>query len=469
MHPDLGVFKQTTQRGAMRRVFFIALSVRWTCALALFSTMGASGLMGADSHGYLNMTQDYLARMGLGGISGWGWLGPDPALMPLPSWLWILTALLFDGYPVLSAVICQGVVDSFTCILIFKLAREFDWRWAWPAGLFAALNPTQVVMACLYYPDTVFLFFVALSLYLSVWFLSEPRLSSALLLGVSLAGALLSRVLIAPWVIFLIPYLAAVLIVQRRIMVKHFGQLIAAALIALMSVTPIIQRNYAESGRLVLTNQTGAHYAFWVVPLVMQVKDGTSWEQGVELMRLRLAATFGTESSNRGENAYRLEYVAKEVLLELGTTAIAKAWFYGASVNLGAPVATIFPPLAQLPRTGFYSTPGATMTEKILNFLLKSDGRIYAWMVSIGIAGLAVIRLIQLFGLAVLLRMPRQRPATLLILGWATYVLLVNGPIASPKYRLPIEPTLLVSMAAGYCLIRRSSRLSLLASPKTSV
>jgi 4-amino-4-deoxy-L-arabinose transferase-like glycosyltransferase len=406
------------------------------------------------------MIDDYANTLRFSAVDGMAWLGPDSTLMPLPSWLWIANALVFSEHSLLTSVLCQCVLDSGTCVLVSALASELDSRYAWPAGLFAALNPTQIVMCCLYYPDAVFLFFVTLSLYASVRWLSEPGWGLALLTGGALGGALLSRVLIAPWAMCILFYLLAVVTAQRRIKRRHLLTLGTAALIVMMCAAPIVARNYAESGRLTLTNQTGIHYAFWVVPLVMQAKDGTPWERGGNLMRLRMEERYGPHSSDKGENARRLDQVAGEALRELGVLSIAKAWFYGAAINLGAPVATIFPPLAQLPRTGFFSMSGTTMTEKIVNFLFHSDNRIYAWAILVGIFGLILIRLIQMRGLADLLRLQDRRPAVFLLLGWVIYILLVNGPVASPKYRLPIEPVLLVAMAAGYCALRRSGSSS---------
>ena len=43
----------------------------------------------------------------------------------------------------------------------------------------------------------------------------------------------------------------------------------------------------------------------------------------------------------------------------------------------------------------------------------------------------------------------------MLLSSWAVYILLVNGPIASPKYRLPIEQVLAVLSAAGYCALKQ--------------
>jgi hypothetical protein len=88
--------------------------------------------------------------------------------------------------------------------------------------------------------------------------------------------------------------------------------------------------------------------AYWVVPLVMQAKDGTSWEHGVALMRKRVEDRYGEKAANSAEDSRKLSEVAREALAELGPSAIAKAWLTGAMINLGAPVATIFPPLMKV-------------------------------------------------------------------------------------------------------------------------
>ena len=44
-----------------------------------------------------------------------------------------------------------------------------------------------------------------------------------------------------------------------------------------------------------------------------------------------------------------------------------------------------------------------------------------------------------------------------LFLLWFLYILAINGPVASPKYRLPIEPVLMVLTGAGLSFARRRS------------
>jgi len=45
--------------------------------------------------------------------------------------------------------------------------------------------------------------------------------------------------------------------------------------------------------------------------------------------------------------------------------------------------------------------------------------------------------------------------AVLLLLGlWTGFVLGINGPVASPKYRLPIEPVLVLLAGVGFSAVK---------------
>jgi uncharacterized membrane protein len=70
-----------------------------------------------------------------------------------------------------------------------------------------------------------------------------------------------------------------------------------------------------------------------------------------------------------------------------------------------------------------------------------------------GAMGVAVVRMIQLVGFVALIRQA-SLACVLLFLCWMLYVLAVNGPIAAPKYRLPMEPVLCILTGAGFVAIR---------------
>jgi hypothetical protein len=230
-------------------------------------------------------------------------------------------------------------------------------------------------------------------------------------------------------------------------------QLATAAIIAALFVAPILLRNVTQYNAWAFTPQGGAHLAFWVVPLVKEAKDGTVWSEGAKQMQQRRDARFGAETGNPFEESRKLSTIGREALQELGLFPLVKAWTLGAALNLGTPAVVISPPVFQLPRTGFFATTGSSLIEKIFNFLFQSDNAAYAWILLIGLSGVCLIRLVQLFGLAALLQDRSTWPILTVFVLWGCYVLAINGPIASPKYRLPIEPVLMVLTGAGLVAI----------------
>jgi 4-amino-4-deoxy-L-arabinose transferase-like glycosyltransferase len=449
--------------GLRVRLFAGAAVLRWAYALTLHAFMGVDGLLGMDSRGFLSAAQSFAERLAAGTVEGWQFVSTtDLSLMPLVPWLWILCALVFGDLAALIFVLLQGLLDAGTCLFVYGIARSIAPRAALPAALFAVFNPTQIVMAGLFYTDTTFLFLVAWSLHAGLRWMERPSWQYALLTGIGLGLAALTRILIVPWAACFLAILLIAAAIRHRLDRAMTAQLAIASVILALCVAPVIARNIAVYRTAALTVQTGAHYAFWVAPLVRQARDGTPWTQGVEEMKERVRAQMGDGSGNPFEDSRRMEAIAIAAIGEYGVVAVAKAWLVGAAINLGAPAVLISPPILLLPRTGFYATPGNSMTEKIGNFLFRSENAIYTWALIAGATGLVVIRLVQLVGVISLVRAGANVPALLVLLSWIAYILFVNGPIGSPKYRLPIEPALAVFAGAGYFAIRdRFARHSL--------
>ena len=152
--------------------------------------------------------------------------------------------------------------------------------------------------------------------------------------------------------------------------------------------------------------------------------------------------------------------IAVEEWQTLGIIPTIKAWIYGAIINLGSPGIILSPPLIQIPRTGFYETRGASMAVKMKNFLFNSESATYSWALLAGIAGVFVIRIIQAAGLIDALGQAwcdrtHMLPVATLFALWFCFILTVNGPVASPKYRLPLEPALNILTGIGFYRFRR--------------
>lgn len=439
----------------LAKIFVGALIIRVSYDATLFLTMGDKGLLGVDSLDFLARARLLANSLLTGHIHGWDWLGRDPVTMPLYAWTTALTAAISQSLAPLTFVLLQAVLDSLSCLIIYFIAREFSDRIAAPAAIAAAINPTQIIMAGLYYSDTQFLFFTAIFLLGALRWLRSQQWRPALCIAIGFVGAALTRILVAPFGIALIVYMLLIIVIRRQFRWRILAQLAIITAIFVVPVGTLSLRNHAKYGSWSLTSQTGIHLAGWVAPLVKQAKDGTPWRKTYDVIQKRAHDRFGKLSENQFKRSQQYAEIAREELVQLGPAAAVKAWLYGAAINLGAPGLLLSPPILQRSHTGFYATPGTSMPNKIYNFLFRSDSRIYAQALFAGALGIFAVRIIQLIGVSRLLRDGHQAAGMILLVGWCAFILLVNGPVASPKYRLPIEPVLMVFTGAGLCTLRR--------------
>jgi 4-amino-4-deoxy-L-arabinose transferase-like glycosyltransferase len=350
-------------------------------------------------------------------------------------------------------VLFQAVIDSGTCLVVYAMAREIAPRFALPSAVAATINPTQIVLSGFVYTDTPFTFFAALSLLGAIRWLRKPTWPAALLVGAGLGAATLFRSVGGPAALFVLLFLLITIAIRRPVHPRLIAQLAVAGVIFAAAIAPVMLRNFSGYGAFALTAQGGMHLSRYVVPLIREAHDGTPWQSGYADTEARKDARFGPADPNPFEESRRYTTVAMDEWRKLGPVATIKAWMFGAVINLGTPAIILSPPVAQLPRTGFYGTHGRSMIDKMWTFLFRSDNALYAWVLLMGILGVAAVRLIQLCGLVALVTTDGRTAIALLLVGWCLFILAVNGPVASPKYRLPIEPVLMVLTGAGYRLL----------------
>ena len=437
-------------------IFTLALAVRWAYAAGLFLGFDEEGLKGPDSTGYLVLARGMVDGIRSGTVTGWGWLGPDLSLMPFFPWLLALTVFVAGDLAALVFTLGQGVVDAGTAVLVALIAARFAGHRAALAGYAAALTPTFIVLSGLVYTDTLFVFLATFALYASLRWMETPLWRWAIAIGAGFGLASLVRIAGLPFAAAALLFVALVTLLGRRLTPAGLVQLAVGGLIVGLAVAPILVRNITVYASWSLTPQSGTHMAYWILPLVKEAATGTPREKTKLEIDAAIEARFGAiGAGNPFETSAKYRAYAEEELSKLGYGAIARAWLYGAAINLGAPAIVHVPPVSNLPRTGFYDTPGADLREKLTNFLFGSGAGVYAWLVIAGIFGVAVFRLVQLVGLIALLRRRPNLPGLILLGGWALYILLLNGPIASPKYRLPLEPVMAVLTGAGLGVLRR--------------
>lgn len=443
-----------TDRSILLKIFLAALTVRWVYALAMYALLGDDGLKGVDSFTYASVGSDFAEALKLGTIHGSQWFGEHVYMMPLYHWFATIPFLVFgSSYGTLAYVLIQGLLDAGTCLAVYGIASRISARVAIAAALVAVINPTQVVLSGLFYTDTPFLFFVALAFLMMLKWSEQPSWRNAVLLGLALGCAALVRAIIVPWAFWALVLLGGYALFRKVALPK--AATIAGALVALTAcVGVIVAKNIAVFGTPGLTPQGGIHLALWVVPLAKEMQDRTPYMTSYNELEKRTIERFGPHPTNPFEQSQQYTIIAKEALKDISYSAIAKSWLSGMTINIVSPAVLLSPPVLQLPRPGFYNTPGNSFFDKAFNYAFRSGQPTYTWLLLIGSAGLAIMRLLQLVGIAVLVRRRANWPALFLAASWIGYILLVNGPVASPKYRLPLEPLFNVLIGAGLIALR---------------
>jgi 4-amino-4-deoxy-L-arabinose transferase-like glycosyltransferase len=366
----------------------------------------------------------------------------------------------FGDAPRLVALV-QAVIDAGTCTLIAALGVLISPRVGLIAGILAAVSVTLIVLSTQILTDTLFLFFFTLMLFAGARFLLRATFGLALLAGLAGGLALATRPAVAVLLAAAVPLVFAIAAAKRR----NFGSALAAAALfaiaAAAPVAPVLIRNVVLYDSFSVTSQTGHHLASWIVPLVKQRADGTAYQITVDRMKARYEQRIqssgrslskvdcaGEHEPNLQPNPFWIDAVKRELAWEemarLPPSAHVKAWLEGMVVTLGAPAVLVDPRVRALPKPSFYNTPGGSLWEKARAYVFDAPGRYQVLLVA-GLIAMVPFLVLEAIGFVML---ARTLPwAAAFAGGMLGYFLLLNGPVAMPKYRLPMEPALIVLAA----------------------
>ena len=431
-------------------VFFLALSVRLVNIALLKGD--SSFFAETDALGYWALGAT-LAK----GDTFWPTLLQLTDRMPLYPLLLAAVQSTFGDAPRVVALI-QAAIDAGTCVLIGALGTLVSPLVGFIAGVLAAFSVTLIVTSSQILTETLFLFFFTLMLLLAARFILCPTKSHAMLAGLAGGVALATRPAVALMLIAAVPLVFVVAFMRRGIV----QALVASGLFVLAAagpIAPVLARNVIYYDSWNLTSQAAEHLALWIVPLVQQRADGTPYHITVEridnLYHQRLAERGLSSETNPFRRAAVRSEVAREEMARLPVSAYVEAWLEGMLVNLTAPALLVDPRVRALPKPSLYNTPGVTLWEKTRAYVFEHLS-LYQVLLLVGLASMLPFLVLEVVGFIML---ARALPwAAVLGGGVLAYFLLINGPIAAPKYRLPMEPVLIVlcaiPLAAWFQLIK---------------
>ena len=363
--------------------------------------------------------------------------------------------------PLWPVLLSQILIDAGSCVVIALIGGLLSRRVALAAGLFAIVWPNFIIHSSLILTESLFIFLLSLCLYFCARFLADGRLRTALLAALFCGAALATR----PVVQFL-PFamaFAAPFVVRR-----HGGKNLLAAsagiLVLVVSFAPsmpLIMRNLNLYESPALTAQSGTHLLYWITSRTISMRDGRPFEEVTRDLNLKLearAAEQGVDIDN--QNPFALSRMRTELAIEelsaLPASLLARAWIQGAFVNLFAPAVSVDPRLRRMNKASFYNTAGNGLFDRVKVFISRNDSVYAGWTIA-GILSSALGSLLALYGFY---RLFKVRPwAAIFAALFVLYFLLVTGPVTSPKYRIPMEPILVLLQAiAVVCLAERFRR-----------
>ncbi|MBT5659031.1 MAG: hypothetical protein HOJ02_02630 [Rhodospirillaceae bacterium] len=365
-----------------------------------------------------------------------------------PLFLAFLRIFFGDSYiPILAL---QGIIDSGTCVLIGFLGAMLSPHIGRLSAVLAALWPNLIIHSNFLLSEALFLHLFVWMLYFSAHFLKRPRPQFAGLSGLFLGASLTLRSVsqLATPVMLVLTF--AVPLIQRKPLKTAVFSSIAFTLACAIPLSPLLTRNISAFDSAALSAQSGHHLLGWVVPLVRGIGDGTPHDtasrQTHEGYATYLAEENITPTDNPFRESTRMSEYALEELKKMPASWIARIWVQGAAINLAAPAILIDPRVRALPKPSFYDTPGAGFGARLWSFVEESSGA-YFTILALGIAGAGLVLILQGVGF---IRLVQLSPWAALFAGlMVLYFLGVTGPVTSPKYRLPLEPVLIILTALG--------------------
>ncbi len=345
--------------------------------------------------------------------------------------------LLFLSFKSFKFLLClQAIVDSLSCVVIYKIGKITFPKQSFYIFLTAMLSPLMIIMSSQILSETIFLFFFSLFLYFSVKAIVK---GNNLYLNMALAGLFLGISTSIRSITFPLIFLSVIPIViiffYKKILKNKI--LFASFIFLFFSMLPISSRilnNFKLYDTLSLTSQTGTHLAYWVTPIILSETKNINRSDALSIVNE--AKKKYLLHSNPYKNDLVLRKVSFEVLSNINTIDIVYQWSKGGLINLIAPSFLLDKTVRSFPHPSYYETGNLLEWLK----LLTNNKEYYKYFIIISLASITSI--FSLFSIIVgpFLILKQNKMFFCITLLYVFYFLTVTGPVLSPKYIFPILP-----------------------------
>ena len=346
----------------------------------------------------------------------------------------ILFFLSMNNFKVL--LILQAAIDSLTCVVLYKTSETIFPKQKKIILLFAIFSPLMIILSSQILTETIFLFFFSLFLYFSIKFIT---LKNNYFLNIALAGIFLGlsttiRSITFPLILLsIIPF--SIIFFKRQF--YYYKAILMSLTFLLLALLPISQRlinNFKVYGTFSLTNQTGTHLAYWVVPMILTETKNISRDEAIAIINDVKSKYSFTQNSYK--NDLVLRKVSFEILSKENKLDIFYYWMRGAFLNLISPSILLDKNIRSLPHPSYYEVGELLKWVK----LILENKEYYSYLISILVASFTSIFTLISFIIGPIYILKKNRMIFFITILYVLYFLIITGPVLSPKYIFPILP-----------------------------
>lgn len=447
-------------RNAAIAVFLVALTIRLALAMPMVGHLDRF-YVSPDSFEYDKIAQNIVQGDGYSESSSPPFI---PDLRRTPVYPYFLAALYrVSGHKPALAIGVNAVLGALTSVLVFLLGRRIiDHNAGLLAGLIIATDPTSVAYNLMLLTEPLFTFLLVLSIGYVI-FAHRTGSRTALIAGAVLCGwGILTR----PIGLFLPLFIGPTLRLLGPRTASRVSTRTAIGYIVLALSLPMAWtiHNYVVAGVPQFTSIMAINaYYYRAVPLQKREVGATD-----QPTHHALASPEGMDGQRppSARDLARMEgsFIATVIADPIGYSILHAR---GVVRMLGPDTDIIF----QITQSATARERGAsTKNEATRSATENQHPCARSLVVALSSAQLLVLYLLATFGLIAGLRRPEQRNATVVVVVCLAYFVLVSGPEAYPRFRVPLMPFVAILAALGVrsvesVLLGRSASSSIFVRP----
>ena len=332
----------------------------------------------------------------------------------------------------------QALVDSFTCLFIYFIAKILVPKEKKYIFLSAICSPLMIILTSQILSETIFLFLFVLFLLFSIKSIYSEKSKKVyklmLLSGVFLGLATFIRSISFPLIFVVTVPLAIILLKKGRVKYEVIISLFVFIFFAFLPISKRLLENINNHNVFSLTAQTGSHLAYWVTPLVLSEKEKINRSDALKIILKK------KEHYNFSDNPYQndklLQKISIDLLSNIGFHNIIAIWSKGIIINIFSPSFLLDKKLRNLPHPSFYEISNPLIWLKTL----YNDSKYHKYLFFLLMSSISSLFSIFSIILGNILLYRKDKIVFSLCLLYMAYFLLITGPVLSPKYIFPILP-----------------------------